>query len=190
MRWLDRRLQAERIRRVRPYASGARVLDIGCADGALFRLLDASLSGGVGIDQDPVPASTPKYRYVQGDFPAALPGGEQYDLVTALAVVEHIPERDQPAFAAACLKVLKDGGRLVMTVPSSRVDDLLRVLKAIRFVDGMADHQHYGFEPGHVPTTFKAAGFALERHSTFQLGLNNLFVFRKPAVGESNFRAS
>jgi len=96
----------------------------------------------------------------------------------------------KPAFAAACFGVLRDGGRLVMTVPSSRVDDLLRVLKAIRFVDGMADHQHYGFEPGHVPATFKSAGFALERHSTFQLGLNNLFVFRKPAVGESNRRAS
>jgi 2-polyprenyl-3-methyl-5-hydroxy-6-metoxy-1,4-benzoquinol methylase len=190
MRWLDRRLQAERIRRVRPYASGARVLDIGCADGALFRLLDDRLTGGVGIDMDPVPASTTKYRYVQGVFPAALPSDDRFDVVTALAVVEHIPEKDQPAFATACRAVLRDGGRLVMTVPSSRVDDLLLVLKAIRFVDGMADHQHYGFDPRHVPATFKDAGFTLERHSTFQLGLNNLFVFRKPAVGESSFRAS
>jgi len=190
MRWLDRLLQAERIRRFRPYASGARVLDIGCADGALFRILDASLSGGVGIDMDPVPADTAKYRYVRGAFPAALPAGDQYDVVTALAVVEHIPEPDQPAFAAACLQVLREGGRLVMTVPSSRVDDLLRVLKAIRFVDGMADHQHYGFDPANVPATFRAAGFALERHSTFQLGLNNVFVFQKPAVGESKGRAS
>lgn len=182
MRWLDRRLQAERIRRVVPYASGARVLDIGCADGALFRSLDEKLVGGVGIDMDPVPASTPKYRYVRGAFPAALPPGDPYDLVVALAVVEHIPEKDQPAFAAACLAALRDGGRVVITVPSSRVDDLLRVLKAVRVVDGMADHQHYGFNPVHSIAAFEGAGFKLERHSQFQLGLNNLFVFRKPAA--------
>ena len=188
MRWLDRRLQAERIRRVKPYAASARVLDIGCADGALFRLLDDRLSGGVGIDMDPVPASTAKYAYVRGEFPGALPPGGEYDLVSALAVVEHIPEKEQPAFAAACFGVLREGGRLVMTVPSARVDDVLKVLKAIHAVDGMADHQHYGFNPMHAVATFEGAGFKLERHSTFQLGLNNLFVFQKRPVGESKAR--
>jgi len=183
MRWLDRKLQAERIRRVEPYAQGSRALDIGCADGALFRALDDRLSGGVGIDMDAVPASTAKYRYVQGAFPVALPTDDQYDVVVALAVVEHIPEENQPDFAAACLRVLRDGGRVVMTVPSARVDDVLRVLKAIRVVDGMADHQHYGFNPLHAVATFEGAGFKLERHATFQLGLNNLFVFRKPIPG-------
>ncbi len=182
MRWLDRKLQAERIRRVEPYTPGARVLDIGCADGALFRSLDHRLAGGVGIDMDPVPASTSKYHYVRGAFPAALPRGDPYDLVVALAVVEHIPEKDQPAFAAACMEALRGGGRLVITVPSARVDDLLKVLKAIRVVDGMADHQHYGFNPLHAIAAFEGAGFTLERHSRFQLGLNNVFVFRKPAA--------
>ncbi len=165
-----------------PYASGARVLDIGCADGALFRSLDDRLAGGVGIDMDPVPAGTSKYRYVRGAFPAALPPGDPYDLVVALAVVEHIPEKDQPAFAAACMAALCDGGRVVITVPSSRVDDLLKVLKAIRVVDGMADHQHYGFNPLHAIAAFEGAGFKLERHTRFQLGLNNLFVFRRPGA--------
>ena len=158
------------------------MLDVGCADGALFRFLDRHLAGGVGIDMDPVPASTPKYRYVQGAFPSALPAGDPYDLVVALAVVEHIPEKDQAAFAAACMHALRGGGRVVITVPSSRVDDLLKVLKAIRVVDGMADHQHYGFNPLHAIAAFEGAGFAMERHSRFQLGLNNLFVFRKPAA--------
>ena len=45
MKWLDYRLQWERTRRVVPYVvKGARVLDIACADGALFRVLDDRLS--------------------------------------------------------------------------------------------------------------------------------------------------
>src|SRR4051812_7944814 len=112
MRWLDRRLQAERIRRGKPHAPGARGFGIGCADRAPFRFLDDRLAGGGGIDMAPVPASTAKYRYVRGEFPAALRSGDQFDVVTALAVVEHIPEPDQPAFAAACFGVLRDGGRL------------------------------------------------------------------------------
>ena len=181
MKWLDYRLQHERTRRVVPYvAQGARVLDIACADGALFRLLDGRAAGGVGIDLDPVPPSTPKFTYVQGSFPTAMPAGEPFDVVAALAVLEHIPERDQAAFAAGCAHQLRPGGRLVITVPSSRVDDILRVMKALRMVDGMHEEQHYGFDPGKAIAMFAHAGLVLERHSLFELGLNHLLVFRKP----------
>jgi 2-polyprenyl-3-methyl-5-hydroxy-6-metoxy-1,4-benzoquinol methylase len=181
MKWLDYRFQHERTSRVAPYvAQGARALDIACADGALFRLLDGRLGSGVGIDIDPVPTSTAKFQYIRGSFPAALPPGEPFDLVAALAVLEHIPEKDQSAFAEGCTRALRSGGRLVITVPSPRVDDLLRIMKTVRIVDGMRDDQHYGFDPHKAINTFQNAGLVLERHSRFQLGLNNLFVFRKP----------
>lgn len=186
MKWLDYRLQRERIKRVRPYLeNGARVLDIGCADGALFRFYDQRLAGGVGIDMDPVPAGDGKYTYVQGMFPSSLPPGGEFDLVSALAVVEHIPESQHDGFAAACFGSLRSGGRVIVTVPSARVDTILQVLKAVRVVDGMADGQHYGFDPAKAIGMFERAGFELERHSHFQLGLNNLFVFRKPAEGRA-----
>jgi 2-polyprenyl-3-methyl-5-hydroxy-6-metoxy-1,4-benzoquinol methylase len=181
MKWLDYRLQWERTRRVVPYvAQGARVLDIACADGALFRVLGDRVRSGVGIDLDPVPASSAKYQYVQGSFPTGLPPGEPFDVVAALAVLEHIPEKEQSSFAAGCARVLRSGGHLVVTVPSSRVDDLLQVMKAVHILDGMRDDQHYGFDPRKAVEMFDRAGLALERHSRFQLGLNNLFVFRKP----------
>src|SRR5260370_38380364 len=138
MKWLDYSLQRERTRRVLPYVDkGARVLDIACADGALFKVLDERLSAGVGIDLDPVPASTRKYRYVRGSFPTAMPPGEAFDVVAALAVVEHVPDQDQPAFAAGCAQHVRSGRRPGVRGPSSRVDAILRVMKAVRLLDGM-----------------------------------------------------
>jgi 2-polyprenyl-3-methyl-5-hydroxy-6-metoxy-1,4-benzoquinol methylase len=109
-----------------------------------------------------------------------MPTVEPFDVAAALAVVEHVPQQDQPAFATGCARFLKSGGRLVVTVPSSRVDDILKVLKAARLADGMRDEQHYGFEASRAISLFERAGLVLERHSTFELGLNHLLVFRKP----------
>ncbi|HSS62417.1 MAG TPA: hypothetical protein VLK30_13265, partial [Candidatus Limnocylindrales bacterium] len=120
------------------------------------------------------------FTYVQGSFPTAMPAGEPFDVVAALAILEHIPGQDQAAFAAGCANQMRFGGRLVITVPSSRVDDILRVLKTLRVVDGMHEEQHYGFDPAKAIAMFEQAGLVLERHSLFEIGLNHLLVFRKP----------
>lgn len=181
MKWLDYWLQHERIRRVAPYvADGVRVLDIACTDGALFRLLDGRVASGVGIDMDSVPPDTPTLTYVRGSFPGDMPPTEPFDVVAALAIIEHISRHDQPAFANACASLLKSGGCLVVTVPSPMVDGILRVLKAVRAVDGMHDEQHYGLDPRQAIAIFTQAGLVLERQSSFELGLNNFLLFRKP----------
>ena len=155
------------------------MLDIACADGALFRLLDGRLSSGVGIDLDPVPRNTSRFTYVRGSFPSDMPPCDAFDVVAALAVVEHIPIPDQAAFAAGCASALEHGGRLVVTIPSPRVDDILRVLKGAGVVDGMHEEQHHGLRPGQAIAMFEQVGLVLERHSRFELGLNHLLVFHK-----------
>jgi 2-polyprenyl-3-methyl-5-hydroxy-6-metoxy-1,4-benzoquinol methylase len=184
MRKLDRYLQQMRIRQVLPFLSrDARVLDIGCADGSLQRFMPPE-GQYVGIDPDaPLELNRPGVRFIRDIFPSSvLTPAADFDLVTALAILEHIPRERQAQFAAACAGHLRPGGTLGITVPSPAVDRILALLKAVRLVDGMHEEQHSGYSPDQTTPLFVASGLQLGAHTTFELGLNHLFIFRKPLL--------
>lgn len=182
MKSLDRYLRDVRIGRARPFVrSGDVVLDVGCADGEMFRQWRGVISRGIGMDPtlgEPRVGET--YELLPGTFPDAAPRDVEVDVITMLAVLEHMPPAAQERLADACDALLKPGGRVVITVPSPRVDDILHVLDRLRLVDGMSMHEHYGFRPGDTPALFPPPRYRLRKQQRFQLGLNNLFVFERP----------
>jgi 2-polyprenyl-3-methyl-5-hydroxy-6-metoxy-1,4-benzoquinol methylase len=184
MKALDRFIQRWRIRKVRRFVrAGARVLDVGCADGALFRLIP-HIEDGIGIDPFIDGGSNHgRYVLIKGWFPDDLPDERPFDAIAMLAVLEHVPADRQEPLARACERFLKPGGQLLITVPSPTVDRILAVLKALRLIDGMSLEQHYGYDNTKTADLFTATGLRLAVHRRFQLGLNNLFVFEKPSAG-------
>ena len=181
MKALDRALQRWRIAKAKPFIpSGARVLDVGCSAGALFRQLGSLIGSGVGIDPElREPLVVGNARLYPGRFPKDMPEAEPFDVITLLAVLEHVPRSEQSVVASACARLLKPGGKIVITVPSPQVDVILKVLRALRLVEGMSLEQHFGFEPREVGPLFTGAGLTLVAQQKFQLGLNNLFVFQR-----------
>ena len=160
---------------------GARVLDVGCADGALFAVLRGKIGGGVGLDPNaPVSADHEGVRYVRGIFPGDAPD-ERFDALTMLAVIEHLPEASHPAVGEAAARLLREGGRLIATVPEPAVDRVVHLLQRLGLAEGMELHEHHGFGTARTRAIFEPAGFRLLRHRRFQLGLNNLFVFERRA---------
>jgi hypothetical protein len=96
-----------------------------------------------------------------------------------LAVLEHFPPAAYDALRTGCEKFLKPGGKLLITVPSPAVDHILAVLKFLRLVDGMSLEEHHGYEVAQTGEIFPPPKFRLLRRKTFQLGLNNFFVFER-----------
>src|SRR5487761_1120100 len=131
MKYLDKVLQRWRIRKAAHYIPrGACLLDVGTADGALFRAI-AGLCDSVGVDAKLDSENLPKSSgatFYQGFFPQGLPETRTFDVITMLATLEHIPAAELDALASACAAHLRPGGSLIITVPSPVVDKILIVL--------------------------------------------------------------
>ena len=188
MRLLDRVLQRWRARMARPWVpAGANVLDIGCHQGEFLRSLGEHIGPSVGLDPLVKPETTPRFELRADLFrePAPFPAAS-FDVVVLLATLEHI--RDKAPLTRECARLLRPGGRVVITVPSRFVDHLIGWLCRFRLADGMSLEEHHGYDPRTTPEVFGQSGFVLERWKRFQLGLNHLFVLRKPGV-ESDSKA-
>jgi len=160
---------------------GARVLDVGCRDGQLFRVLGTRLGEGYGIDPDLEGETVaPRYRLVPGWFPAELADDVgTFDAITMLALFEHISPEDQPKVVARCRELLNPDGIVILTIPSKQVDLILDVLEKVKLVVDDSIHQHYGFDAKKdTEPVFHRGGFVTQHRKSFQLGLNNVFAFR------------
>ncbi|HKB79420.1 MAG TPA: class I SAM-dependent methyltransferase [Thermoanaerobaculia bacterium] len=179
MTWLDRLLRDWRIRAARAWIpANARILDIGCGDGALLRAFAGRSASVTGIDPA-ADGAISGARLIRASFPKDLPAGiGPFDAITLLAMLEHVPESEQPEALAACAALLDPRGVVIVTLPSPWVDPILDALRALRLIDGMALEEHYGFDPRKAPRLFAAGGFECVARRRFQLGFNNLFVFR------------
>jgi len=176
---IDRLLQRWRFGKAKRFIPpGARVLDIGADDGALFRYLGDRLGMGLGIDPAARSHADRRWRVIGGRFPDDVPP-ERFGVITALAVLEHIPDDSLGPFRDACIEYLEPGGVFIATVPAPAVDRILHVLERLRLIHGMALHEHHGFEASSTTTVFSTRALRLRRARRFQLGLNHLFVFER-----------
>jgi 2-polyprenyl-3-methyl-5-hydroxy-6-metoxy-1,4-benzoquinol methylase len=155
------------IERLRPGQRG-RVLDVGAGYGWF---LDAAASRGyevTGIEPDRGDAAhARKHAVIDGFFPADLPAGAVYDVITFHDVFEHLD--DPGAVARSIHERLSDGGLAVVNIPNSRgiLFRIARTLNAAgihRPFDRMwqrglpSPHRSY-FHPDALADVFKKAGF-------------------------------
>ena len=100
--------------------SGLRVLDVGCGGGLLCEPMARLGAAVTGIDPAArnIPAARAHARLaaLEIDYRTATAeetagGGEQFDIVLCMEVIEHVP--DQPGFMSTCAALLVPGGLLI-----------------------------------------------------------------------------
>jgi 2-polyprenyl-3-methyl-5-hydroxy-6-metoxy-1,4-benzoquinol methylase len=182
MTWMDRWIQKQRINQViRQIPLGSNVLDVGCFQGELLRAMGKRLNMGFGMDPLlPQPVAKPRYKLLKGIFPDDWNIKTELNCVTLLAVFEHIASEKQKPTTKKIFDLLLPGGLAILTVPSKKADRLLNILSRAGLIHGMSLEEHYGFNSADTINIFESAGFKLIKHRTFQFGLNNLFVFKRP----------
>lgn len=191
-------LRRMRIRQVLPIIKQYHdcvLLDIGCGWEAKFlRSVEAYVAKGEGIDLRAPDLSTPKLSTRRITLTDSLPyPNEAFDVVTMLAVLEHLSH--PKAVVAEVSRILKPGGRLVLTVPSKAAKPVLEFLAFRLGVVSSAeirDHKCY-YTRRLLRQVVSGTGLVIETHHYFQLGMNNFAVCRKQGSGrkhETRFEAS
>jgi SAM-dependent methyltransferase len=106
---------------LRAYCRDAVVLEAGCGEGYGADLLARDARVVVGLDYDAptaahVARAYPAVRAVRGNLAALPVRSSTVDVVANLQVIEHL--WDQEGFLAECRRVLRPGGRLLVTTPN------------------------------------------------------------------------
>ncbi len=181
MKKLDYFIQKQRILQAEKYILGDSILDIGCHHGELFvHILKTKTITGDGIDGVlNTKIETTNYTLFPGYFPNDFPIKKKYNNITLLAVLEHIPIEEIEKYPQLLSGFLEHKGRVIVTIPSKKVDYILTVLLFFKLIKGMDLEHHQNFERSIIKTIFTENGFKLLKEKTFELGLNTLYVFEK-----------
>lgn len=151
------------------------VLDVGCGDGA--RTLANLPVGAVGVDVsrrglELATEEVPAARLVHGDMTQLPVAADSVDAITAYHAVFHVPRENHSAVYDEFARVLRPGGRLLLTLPTGRFETVRR---------GWMGGEMFFSAPGERATLDRlaAAGFVdVERVSADDpLGSSTLFAF-------------
>ena len=102
-----------------PPLTRERVLDIGCANGDWLNFLKTKYPhiDCIGVDIYPRQIAYPHIEYFRQPLPECDFSGRSFDLITAWAVLEHLPQPGD--YFAAVAKILKSGGKFIFLVTNS-----------------------------------------------------------------------
>jgi len=161
-----------------------RILDIGCGTFPYF-LVETRFNEKYGIDQarefdkhrEALAETHPQLQLQQWDFGTQnrLPFDDDFfDVVTMLAVFEHIEPRHLERLLAEIRRLLKPGGCYVMTTPAGWTDRLLRIMARLKLVSAVEIEDHKDtYSHKKVRRLLEAGGF---QNKNIRLGHFELFM--------------
>ncbi|MCX6175435.1 MAG: class I SAM-dependent methyltransferase [Ignavibacteriales bacterium] len=177
-------LRNERFEKVAGFCEG-RVLDVGCGRGNLFIKKYIGEDRGIGIDL---------YEYegveiVLKDFIVLPFGNDTFDTLTLIAVGGHIPKCDRDAEFKEFARVLKSGGKLIMTEGEPITQFLTHKWRKFSYLlvgktdmdseRGMKDDEEFCMPFHDIFHYLNKPPLKFSKRIKFMWGLNNIYIAQK-----------
>ena len=159
-----------------------RILDIGCGTYPFF-LFNTSFSEKYGLDKAVQESDFNTFqkdrihlKHYNVEQEGIIPFDNGYfDVVTMLAVFEHIEPRRLIDILKETHRVLKPGGMFIMTTPASWTDGLLRLMAKLMLVSPVEIEEHKDtYTAQKIASILETGGFPKEliRYGYFECFMN------------------
>jgi SAM-dependent methyltransferase len=146
-----------------------RILDIGCGSFPYF-LAHTAFKEKFAVDQLPMPretAATNRIEFFTLNLNKAprLPFDHDYfEVVTLLAVVEHLNPDSLAELFKESRRVLRPGGMVILTTPAAWSDGLLHLMAHLNLVSAEEIHEHaFAYTLPLLGWHFGQAGFTMTK---------------------------
>ncbi len=192
--WFDWLVAAFRYAKVNKYVKQNSIIaDIGCGrEGVFLKSHTGKIAHGYGFDFRVQTNSEGNLSLINNkDLEGKLPLAEcSVNDVFLNAVLEHL--EDPVGTISEAARILKIGGRIIMTTPTKIAKPVLELLSfKLHLIneDEIREHKHY-FNKSDIKNLIESVNIhlqrngqlILEKYSIFEVGFNSLIVLRKNEV--------
>lgn len=171
---LESLLQRLRIQKILPYINTQGIIvDLGCDHPpVLLQKIAPKMTYCVGFDENAKYGKKGNIEIFRQSITKNIKiESESTDYVTMLAVLEHLKHPKE--IIEECYRILKPGGKLLITVPSPYSKPILELFAKMRLVrpEMIDQHENY-FQKQQLQKMIESAGFASVQVNFFEFGLN------------------
>ena len=181
---VDGILRYLRVRSSKPFLrdlKGKNMLDVGCGrQGYLGWKYKNILLSYSGLDSIIVESSIQNLNFIQDDVKnlALRFSGKKFDIITALAIIEHIDEPQK--FIMESYELLSPQGLFIITTPAPVAHPILHFISSIGIInkEEIDCHKQY-FTLEKISEELRQKGFTIVYKKRFLFGLNSVVVGKR-----------
>jgi len=154
-----------------------RLLDIGCGSYPYF-LLSTNFKEKFGIDKNSKEYTNKGIsikKYEMGKNEGLPYNPDFFDIVTLLAIIEHVDEVNAKRLLREVYRVLKPGGKVILTTPIDKANVILKLMSKLFLISPEEINEHKQLYNSKIlREQLEYAGFKKDaiKIKTFEFGLN------------------